>query len=300
MSYNFSFADNAVYSAADVNKITSRLVTAGVEDPFTDGVPYNLSAINEAGTLIYTEGVVPETVNTLKVTRGTEEGTVLINPGTAFFADGSVIEIESGGETLSYTAGMKHYVYLKNDLVNTNTSYPVCSAEEPAGDFVLLAEVAEDGAITDKRTYARGKLPGYASNSGYPTNITDTVDISDYERYTYESGSTTILTGIYKGTKTYNIGNNNYRYVLSYIEPRSSTDNYSCLGFYNLTDGSCVSFAGNDSRSCYDMRDGLYLYHDEDFHAWGTFSITGSVLTANISCYNTKSRKSLPVNLYLV
>ena len=51
MSYSFSFCDNAVYSAADVNKITSRLVTSGIEDPFTDGVPYNLSAFNDALSL---------------------------------------------------------------------------------------------------------------------------------------------------------------------------------------------------------------------------------------------------------
>ena len=40
MSYKYSFADNETYNAADVNKITSRLVSSGVSDPFENGKPY--------------------------------------------------------------------------------------------------------------------------------------------------------------------------------------------------------------------------------------------------------------------
>ena len=40
MSYKFGFADNETYNAADVNKITSRLVTSGVSDPFENGEPF--------------------------------------------------------------------------------------------------------------------------------------------------------------------------------------------------------------------------------------------------------------------
>ena len=107
MSYKFSFADNATYNAADINSITKRLVTGGVGDSFQDGVAYNVSKFNEAGKLLYTSGVVPESCQTLKVTK-VSDTEILINPGNAFFNDGAVIEIEAGGETLSYISGKKN------------------------------------------------------------------------------------------------------------------------------------------------------------------------------------------------
>ncbi|MBO5734120.1 MAG: hypothetical protein J6R66_04450, partial [Clostridia bacterium] len=125
MSYKFSFADNATYSAVDVNAITKRLVTSGIEDNFTDGVAYNVSKFNEAGKLLYTSGAVPESCLSLKV-EDAGNGKILVNPGKAFFDDGAVIEIEAGGETLSYVSGFKNYVYLKNDLADKNKCYPYC------------------------------------------------------------------------------------------------------------------------------------------------------------------------------
>ena len=142
MSYKYSFADNEIYSADDVNKITKRLVSSGIEDSFADGVAYNVSKFNEAGKLLHTSGVVPESCLTLKVTH-LGENTVLINPGIAFFDDGSVIEINDGGEELTYTEGVVNYVYLKNNLESANISYPCCTPDEPEGDYVLLATIDE-------------------------------------------------------------------------------------------------------------------------------------------------------------
>ena len=69
---------------------------------------------------------MPETVSALKVVSA-GDGKVFINPGTAFFADGAVIEVEAGGHELDIVSGVKNYVYLKNDLVASNTCCPVCS-----------------------------------------------------------------------------------------------------------------------------------------------------------------------------
>ena len=162
MSYKFSFADNAIYSATDVNNITKRLVTSGISDSFVDGTAYNVSQFNEAGKLLYTSGTVPESCLSLKVVKYSDTE-ILINPGVAFFDDGSVIEIEDGGEIMAYVAGAVNYVYLKNDLLASNVAYPYCGTKEPEGDCVLLAEINIYGTITDKRTYAHGKLPGYQS-----------------------------------------------------------------------------------------------------------------------------------------
>ena len=268
MSYTFSFADNGVYSAADVNKITSRLVTSGIEDPFTDGVPYNLSAFNEAGTLLYTDGVVPETVNTLKVTKAEEDGSIFIYPGTAFFSDGSVIEVEAGGETLAYTPGVAHYVYLKNDLINSNTSYPTCTQEAPTGIYVMLAEISETGEVTDKRTYARGKLPGYASCADNVLTITDSV---------------TIQKGDVSRQKTYDIGDNRYRYLVLYNEGETEYGgdqriNYA-LGIYSFETGKLFSCRYSRAQST----DRLYLGCKGDAYAYAKVSCADGKLILDIT-----------------
>lgn len=286
MAYHFSFADNGVYSAADVNKITSRLVTAGIEDSFVDGVPYNLSAFNEAGTLLYTDGVVPETVNTLKVTPGTEKGTILINPGSAFFSDGSVMEVEDGGEPLHYVEGTVNYVYLKNDLINTNTSYPACTTEAPTGIYVMLAEISETGEITDKRTYAMGKLPGYASGANYVMQITDTAGIN-------------MPVGDFTEQKKYRIGNNTYHYLMVCVHSTETTGRI--LGIYEFETGRYLSFSYYPgSSSAVSISDLILWEHGHnDKKLRATVAVFGEDLILNLTGFKRYPSYVFPYTFYL-
>lgn len=166
MSYSYSFVSNNVYDAESINEITKRLVTKGVEDMFEDGVPYNFSHVNTISKNISTMGVIPENNTSLKVIdngKADDEYSLTISEGTAFFEDGSTITIYDGGETLPYIRGQKNYVYLHRDL-NLNKNMPKVTLTEPEGDFVPLAEIDEDGTITDTRIFAKGKLPGYMSD----------------------------------------------------------------------------------------------------------------------------------------
>lgn len=289
MSYSFSFADNATYSATDVNRITSRLVTRGVTDPFKDEVPYNLSKFNEAGTLIYTDGAVPDSVNTLKVT--VNGSTATINHGTAFFSDGASITIELGGHTLSLIDGAVNYVYLKNDLIASNECYPVVSTEAPTRIDVPLAEIC-DGVVTDKRKYAMGKLPGYASNANYRLLIQDTV----------ETDGRTIP------SKTYDIGNNNYIMLFSkYSEPRGATGGGSVsMAAYCFSDGTYLS-AGVESSRGRREDDCLELWRDGSITIRATVSVAEAngvkQLTLNFNFFNdgssVKPPREFPLELYL-
>lgn len=283
MSYKFGFADNETYNAADVNKITSRLVTSGVSDPFENGEPYNLSQFNTAGALVYTSGAVPETVSTLKVVSASD-GKVRINPGTAFFADGSTIEVEAGGHELEFVPGVKNYVYLKNDLVASNTSYPVCSESEPAGDFVLLAEISEAGEITDKRVYAKGKLPGYGSNALYTMEIADGLNMKHGETI----------------TKTYDVGSNTYRFLMS-INMNAGRE---LLGVHSFSDSKYLSYFGIGTGSRGGTTE-LTLYKGAIDRATATVSLLSGVLTVNVHYSSDSGGTSsgnpvyVPYTLYL-
>lgn len=225
MSYKYSFADNETYNAEDINNITRRLISEGIEDSFTNGIPYNLSKFNDLGSLLYTSGVVPETDDTLKVIK-INENTVRILPGTAFFDSGAVIEITGDGHNLSFEPGVKNYVFLQDDLYVSNTCFPACKTVEPSGRFKLcIAEITETGTVIDKRIYARGKLAGYASNDNYRMQISDVVSIEN---------------SIPKPAELrYHLGNNNYQYLMFF----NHWDKYTVLGVYNLASGETISFA---------------------------------------------------------
>ncbi len=281
MSYKFSFADNATYNATDINSITKRLVTGGVGDSFENGVAYNVSKFNEAGKLLYTSGVVPETCLTLRVDK-VSDTEILINPGNAFFNDGAVIEIEAGGETLSYISGKKNYVYLKNELVDKNICYPYCGIDEPTGDYVLLAEIDENGVISDKRTYARGRLPGYQSVAGNVLVIDETVET------VAETNSNTLT-----GSATFDIGSNNYEYILVYtpfVYPGTYDPTLPNLGIYDIAKGTYTAFyatsttdGGNGTTIPYRLQySSKYLvsdclYDERDTHL--TFDLADGKLT---------------------
>ena len=289
MSYRFSFADNGVYGAADINAITARLVTGGVADSFTDGVPYNLSSINEMGALLYTDGVVPETDNSLKVTVSGD--TAVIAPGTAFFASGAVMEITEGGHSLKFTAGKKQYVYLKNALSSENRCYPAISESEPEGDFVPLAEISESGEVTDTRVYAKGKLPGYASSAMYTLKIEDEVAVENgvpaSKTYAIDKGYSCLL-AVCRGT-TDEVGK---RY------------NY-CVGIYDFAAGDYISCDYADEGNNGLKVTALTVFRKGVHHADAAVSTVAengkAAVRLDFSYYHTgaEAMASFPISLYL-
>lgn len=292
MAYKYSFADNEIYSADDLNAITKRLVTSGIEDSFEDGTAYNVSRFNEQGKLLYTSGIVPETCMTLKVVPD-GEGKVLINPGRAFFDDGAVIEIEAGGESLSYVADIKNYVYLKNDLLNNNICFPACSTEEPTGDYVLLAEIDETGKITDKRTYAKGRLPGYQSVVGNVMRLKETITIN-----TEKSSS------ILDGSASFDIGDNNFEYILAYREYEPKKETYgptygTCLGIYDIANDHYRNFNTSDEKKN-DKRLAIQRIQQEyyQFHrsVYAKFELENNILTVFLHVFD--SYKDFPAGAH--
>lgn len=150
MGYSFSFADNEIYGAEDINAAISRLTTSGVTICPTDG---NLIAAMNAVTGEVTSAGVSFDSYCCKVTVKNDK--INISPGTVFFDDGVSMVIDEDGTELELQK--EAYVYLYED-VHKNSCYPCVSSELPENKYVLLAYINKYGAVQDKRTYATSKL----------------------------------------------------------------------------------------------------------------------------------------------
>lgn len=218
MSYKYGFFDNQTIGVDDLNAIVSRFVTDGIAvNPKTVG---DFSKFNAE---ISTKGVVPETVTSLKVYK--DNGGLYISPGTAYFNNGTFIEITEP-EMIEYTSGVINYIYLRSDA-GSSAAYPVCSKTKNTSDDVLLAVLEKDGTVTDKRMYAKGKSPCYYSSSNSALEL-DAV---------FKKGSS-----VYE----FDIGVNNYKnMVLVYKNDIGSTDSdgrYS-LSFVHFNDDDTIDTA---------------------------------------------------------
>ena len=127
---------------------------------------------------------------------------------------------------------------------------------------MLLAEIAADGTVTDKRTYAKGKVPGYQSNAN--------VCMVSEQMVTLENKTAKF---------TIDMGTNNYSQVFSIA--KGSNDGQ--MGVYSLTDGSYFSVCKYGTGG-YNMLSTEFLFvRGGSGYAGLTFSRSGNVLTGRIS-----------------
>lgn len=146
MAYSYDFKDNVVYGADDINAIRASILT---------------------------KGVVEESQSSCKVT-ATDTG-VKINKGQAIFEDGCKIEVDDEGVYVGVTSGEKNYIYFYNNIL---AGFCEVKAEvtKPSGDYILLAEVDEEGNIWDKREFAQLKT---ADAERYAASFSGTFTMHD-------------------------------------------------------------------------------------------------------------------------
>lgn len=211
---------NNVYGVDDINAIVSNLVGAGVA-PFPSGDTYDVSELNSLTSELVGEGT---SFDGLKVSFA--DNKIHIAQGIGYFENGATIVVDSEGEELDYNVAETLYVYAEyNQALNTCGFY--ASESEPAkgsGIYTLmLATIAADGTVTDRRAVAQSKVATLGKNvfeyvwrktsaeyTSFSTNITlvnKEVDLSKFShlvsawaydgvKYTYKRVPVeTLLTG---------------------------------------------------------------------------------------------------------
>ena len=265
MAYITGFSDNQLIGVDDLNEITKRLVTSGVGYELGESGSISVGELNGYAAALATSGVVPSGVKALKVSK--VASSIYIEPGTAFFADGSFIEITSQHKlSFSYSNG---YVYLINDTA-LGVRKPRVTQEAPNGDYVLLAQIS-NGSLKDKRQYAKGKLPSFASFVGYPIFVSQEVNCEGETKYDR------------RGSFTVDIGD----YPLHGIAVcGEESGKPSCTGLCLFDENKKVKLYRSvpNYDTSVTFKDCLlqYLYHG-DWYAQMTFSCTESgLLTVNV------------------
>ena len=149
------------YGVDDVNAIVSNLVGAGVA-PFPSGDTYDVSELNSLTSALVAEGT---SLDGLKVSFA--DNKIHIAQGIGYFENGATIVVDSDGEELDYNVAETLYVYAQyNQALNTCGFYT--SESKPTsntGVYVLiLATIAADGTVTDKRVIAQSKVATLGRN----------------------------------------------------------------------------------------------------------------------------------------
>ena len=240
------FLDNESYSADDVNKAFSYLTTQGVSLFSDTGAA--IDDIDAALSSITTEGVDIYNKESCLVCKS--DDVYMVKKGVCFLPDGAFVCIDDDGIILDVTDGAVNYVYAKHDKLKNECTVYVSDTEGTDG-AVALAEIDENGKITDKRVFATAKI-------AVPTaNITATKTIT----ITFPTGRT-------KGAYTYNeeifdVGFGGFNYIRSEFQGDTY---YSYIG-----DGEKVFFVDGLSAAAWVQKSGSSL-----IVTTGTWGLTGA------------------------
>lgn len=176
------------YGVDDINSIVSNLVGAGVA-PFPSNNTYDVSELNSLTNALVTAGT---SLDGLKVIFS--DNKIYIYQGIGYFENGATIVVDSDGEELDYNVAEILYVYAEyNQALNmcgfyTSETLPTSST----GIYVIiLATIAADGTVTDKRHIAQSKIATMGRNECRSYTIVDKVD--GYNNYYSSTGEEVIV-----------------------------------------------------------------------------------------------------------
>lgn len=238
------------YGVDDVNAIVSNLVGAGVA-PFPSGDTYDVSELNSLTSALVAEGT---SLDGLKVSFA--ENKIHIAQGIGYFENGATIVVDSDGEELDYNVAETLYVYAEyNQALNTCGFYT--SESEPTsstGIYVLvLATIAADGTVADKRVFAQSKVATLGRNVTKNVIVKGNADTAAYFGegaivYQFDFDTSKFNSIYFKGTAD--------KEITSFIKIQDVLD---------VSEGEYTGYDGDDGIRVYHVSPGGYSTSDSLF-----------------------------------
>ncbi len=164
MAFTYSFVDNVIYGTDDINDITKSLTGAGVA-PFVSKSSYKASDLNDLAAELVASGASLDGCRCTVENMGTLQMVVTVGQGIVFFDGGVRLTVDSDGYTFPVEPNTSGYIfaYFSPTLQKADIIF---DTELPStGEYVLLAELAADGNLRDKREIARSKVATFGRNA---------------------------------------------------------------------------------------------------------------------------------------
>jgi hypothetical protein len=170
MAIKYSFVDSVKYGTDDINAITKDLTGAGIA-PFPTQNEYNTSDLNAMAQALVASGTSLDGCKCTVNNAATQNMSVSVAPGIIFFDSGVRLTVDDDGYTLGVEPNTAGFVFAHYSATN-QTADILFSTDIPSdGEHVLLAEIAMDGTLTDRRSFARSKVATFGSNATYSTVV---------------------------------------------------------------------------------------------------------------------------------
>ncbi len=250
MAFTYSFVDNEIYGTDDINDIAKCLTGAGVA-PFVAKESYSTSDLNDLTAEMISAGVSLDGCICTPENAGTTEMTVTVGQGIVFFNSGVRLIVDADGYVVPVTPNTAGFVYAcfsptlqKADIV--------FGTELPSdGEYVVLAEIRADGALTDKRVFARSKIATMGRN------VAEKLQFVTTERTLLETDGSN-CTYIVASIPDVNLSFFNYAMLVSGEFSESTDTPLPRTCFYDL----------NENRALFSIYDSYYVRNGNVFHSY--------------------------------
>lgn len=259
MGYTYNFFDNQLIGVDELNKITKTFIRPGVaqESPEITSV----SDLNKyIANAIISGGLLSGSNVQLQVSNIGNQ-TLKIAPGEAILPDGRIFTVDSEGTTITYSSGKTNYVYVVSDL-SKNQVYPIAyTSKLTEGNHILLAEITEDGSVSDKRTFAVGKATNnYFTLTSSERIIIENQSVTQEDNVRSYTIPDNIKSVILDAEDPYSEHIYNYRYWFSLHYDLENNCIVNDLGTYGNSLEAGVWYRANAFKGVYSY--GKKIYYD--------------------------------------
>lgn len=230
MGISYTFVDGKTYGTDDINAIAGRLTGAGIA-PFPSKDLYNTSDLNLLTASLASEGASLDGCRCVLYGVGTADMRVVVEPGIVFFLSGLTLEVDEKKYMVPITPNVSGYVFAHYNKSLQVSDIVFAQALPTSGEYVLLAEIKQNGEITDRRVFARSKIATLGANLMQPAQF---VVLEEPILEGTQGSFKILLTQKLEGV---NLSKFNYAFLSVYKQ----------RGFYNLENGKFeISYSLND------------------------------------------------------
>lgn len=274
MAIKYSFVDNAIYGTEDVNAITKDLTGAGVA-PFPTQDTYNTSDFNTLTEALVSTGTSLDGCKCTVTNAAAANMTVTVAQGVVFFESGVRLTVDGEGYVVPVTPGKAGYIFAHYNPALQVADILFDTALPTDGEYVLLAELAVNGTITDKRTFARSKVATFGRNVVFETAFTE------LETPIIESAEVNWYTVVTKKLENVDISKFNYALIEYggregifdlntgvFIAVFYPTDTHGIWGDAHFNTNLILDVSGSNFRMYIYKQDDTLVFKQEGRYTW--------------------------------